>query len=41
MACHHASNEKLRSLIDFAITPFDEGLETTLGWYVDRFGDNR
>ena len=41
VACHHASNEKLRSLIDFAITPFDEGLETTLGWYVDRFGDNR
>lgn len=41
VACHHASNEKLRSLIDFSITPFDEGLATTLAWYVDRLGDNR
>lgn len=41
VACHHASNAKLRSLIDFSITPFDEGLSNTLAWYVDRFGDHR
>ncbi len=37
VACHHASNEKLRSLIDFNVTPFDEGLAQTLDWYQQRF----
>jgi UDP-glucose 4-epimerase len=31
--CHHASNEKVRQLIDFNLTPFDKGLEQTLTWY--------
>lgn len=39
--CHHASNSKVRSLIDYTLTPFDEGLERTLAWYVDEIGDQR
>lgn len=35
--CHNASNEKVRSLIDFQLTPFDEGLATTLDWYRSRW----
>lgn len=31
--CHNASNEKIRSLIDFQLTPFDKGLGDTLNWY--------
>lgn len=31
--CHHASNEKLKSLIDFRPTSFDKGLAETLAWY--------
>ncbi|MGI6152728.1 MAG: dTDP-glucose 4,6-dehydratase [Christensenellaceae bacterium] len=31
--CHNASNEKLKKLIDFAPTPFAEGLAKTLDWY--------
>jgi UDP-glucose 4-epimerase len=31
--CHNASNAKLRGLIDFQLTPFDEGLRETLAWY--------
>ena len=33
VVCHNASNDKLKSLIDFQITPFDTGLETTIEWY--------
>lgn len=31
--CHNASNEKVKSLIDYQLTSFDEGLDLTLGWY--------
>ena len=31
--CHNASNEKIKSMIDYQLTPFDEGLSTTLHWY--------
>jgi len=31
--CHIASNEKLRSMIDYKLTPFDDGLRDTLAWY--------
>jgi UDP-glucose 4-epimerase len=34
--CHNASNEKVRSLIDYQLTPFDKGLDLTLGWYRER-----
>jgi UDP-glucose 4-epimerase len=34
--CHKASNEKVRSLIDYRLTPFDAGLRETLAWYRER-----
>lgn len=39
--CHNASNQKVKSLIDYSLTPFDEGLATTLAWYVKEIGDHR
>ncbi|WP_027720773.1 NAD-dependent epimerase/dehydratase family protein [Maridesulfovibrio zosterae] len=34
--CHNASNEKLCGMIDYNLTSFEEGLEKTLQWYVNR-----
>ena len=34
--CHSASNSKIRSLIDYRLTPFDAGLRETLEWYRER-----
>ncbi len=31
--CHCASNEKIKSMIDYRLTPFDKGLEETVRWY--------
>ena len=31
--CHNASNVKIKSMIDYQLTPFDEGLEKTIQWY--------
>lgn len=31
--CHNASNEKIRKMIDYSLTPFDQGLSATLAWY--------
>jgi UDP-glucose 4-epimerase len=31
--CHNASNEKVRRMIDYSLTPFEEGLAETLRWY--------
>ncbi len=39
--CHNASNAKVKSLIDYQLTPFDEGLAATLDWYRARLGDAR
>ena len=39
--CHNASNQKVKSLIDYSLTPFDEGLAQTLAWYVKEIGDTR
>jgi len=36
--CHIASNAKAKSLIDYTLTPFDDGLARTLDWYRDRIG---
>lgn len=36
--CHNASNAKVRSLIDYSLTPFDEGLRRTLDHYRQVFG---
>ena len=41
VACHHASNDRLRSLVPFTITPFESGLATTLEWYRDRLSRRR
>lgn len=34
---HNASNKKIRELISYNLTPFDEGLVTTLDWYSAKF----
>lgn len=31
--CHNASNAKIKSMIDYQLTPFDEGLSKTVNWY--------
>lgn len=31
--CHNASNAKVRSMIDYRLTPFNLGLQETLAWY--------
>ncbi len=36
--CHHASNQKVRALINYSLTDFDTGLRETLDWYVRRAG---
>lgn len=39
--CHAASNAKIKALIDYPLTPFDQGLRDTLDWYARRLGDRR
>ena len=39
--CHNASNTKVKSLINYQLTPFDAGLAATLNWYRERLGDAR
>jgi UDP-glucose 4-epimerase len=34
--CHNASNEKVKGLIQYSLTPFDQGLSDTLDWYTRR-----
>lgn len=36
--CHIASNKKIKEMITYELTPFDEGLAKTLDWYTNRFG---
>jgi UDP-glucose 4-epimerase len=31
--CHNASNAKVKSMIDYQLTPFEEGLAKTIEWY--------
>lgn len=31
--CHNASNAKIKSMIDYQLTPFDDGLAKTIAWY--------
>ena len=35
---HNASNSKVKGLIDYQLTPFEEGLTRTLDWYRLRWG---
>jgi UDP-glucose 4-epimerase len=37
--CHIASNEKIKSMIDYDLTSFDEGLAKTLLWYQGHIND--
>jgi UDP-glucose 4-epimerase len=39
--CHNASNEKIRGLIDYRLTPFDQGLAATIAWYRQYFAQLR
>ena len=38
---HNASNAKVNELISYNLTPFDDGLATTLDWYKAKFKDNK
>jgi UDP-glucose 4-epimerase len=31
--CHSASNKKIKTMIDYSLTPFDQGLRETVAWY--------
>ena len=35
---HNASNEKVKGLIQYSLTPFDKGLADTLEWYSSKVG---
>ena len=35
---HNASNEKVKGLIQYSLTPFDKGLTDTLAWYTAQIG---
>lgn len=37
--CHNASNAKIKSMIEYSLTPFDKGLPETLAWYRKHIGD--
>jgi UDP-glucose 4-epimerase len=38
--CHNASNAKAKALIDYDLTPFEDGLVQTLEWYRHRIGQD-
>ena len=31
--CHNACNEKVKTLIEYSLTPFEDGLKETINWY--------
>lgn len=35
--CHNASNAKIKSMIEYRLTPFDEGMRRTIEWYKVNF----
>jgi UDP-glucose 4-epimerase len=35
--CHNASNKKVKSMINYSLTSFDDGLKKTIEWYKKRF----
>jgi UDP-glucose 4-epimerase len=35
--CHNADNSKIKSLIDYKLTSFDEGMAKTIDWYKKEF----
>lgn len=38
---HNASNAKVTGLITYSLTPFDDGLATTLDWYQAKFKESK
>jgi UDP-glucose 4-epimerase len=34
--CHNSSNKKILMMIDYSLTPFDQGLRETLEWYQEK-----
>lgn len=36
--CHNASNAKVKGMIQYSLTPFEQGLKETLDWYTQRIG---
>lgn len=34
--CHIASNKRVKDMIDYQLTPFEDGLKQTLNWYKER-----
>ena len=36
--CHKASNQRVRQLIDYRLTPFDQGMDETIAYYRHQFG---
>jgi UDP-glucose 4-epimerase len=39
--CHNACNKKVRSIIDYTLTPFEVGLNKTLNWYQEKIRGNQ
>jgi len=39
--CHNASNEKVKSMIDFKLTGIDEGMKSTIEWYLGVYKKER
>ena len=35
--CHMASNDRVKQLIDYSLTPFEDGLNKTLDFYISVF----
>lgn len=36
--CHNASNAKVKAMIQYSLTSFEQGLKETLDWYTQRIG---
>ena len=34
--CHNACNKKVNNMIDYSLTPFEQGLQQTLNWYQEK-----
>jgi dTDP-D-glucose 4,6-dehydratase len=39
--CHNASNKKIKAMIDYRLTSFDEGMQKTIEWYKASFAGRR
>lgn len=39
--CHNADNSKIKKLIDYHLTSFEEGMKKTIDWYINDFKENQ